>query len=288
MNLYSEFGVPLPNGQLFIPDEEFDETVFHRTKTLAIGAHPDDLELLAIKAILEAYGLGERSFFGVVLTNGAGSPKSGPYADLLPDQMVKLRTLEQKAAAEIGRYSACLMCGMTSNDIKRPLTDATRIIRWLIEKTSPEAIWTHNFFDTHSTHQAAALCTIKAILSLPPEKRPKKLFGGEVWGSLDHFPDVLRLELDRPNLIRALVGVFDSQITGGKRYDEAFLGNLLAHATFGNSHETDKASHVALALDMSELLVATDTHAIDHYVDNVLMKMRAEIEARRSVVAFEI
>ena len=37
---------------------------------------------------------------------------------------------------------------------------------------------------------------------------------------------------DRSNIADALCGVFDSQISGGKRYDSRIRGRQLANATF--------------------------------------------------------
>jgi hypothetical protein len=38
----------------------------------------------------------------------------------------------------------------------------------------------------------------------------------------------------------SLNGVYDSQITGGKRYDVAVAGRRIAHATFFESHATER------------------------------------------------
>jgi hypothetical protein len=54
--------------------------------------------------------------------------------------------------------------------------------------------------------------------------------------------------------VAALIGVFDSQITGGKRYDLAVLGRRRAHSTFDESHHTDTATGVSLYMDMTPLL----------------------------------
>ena len=58
---------------------------------------------------------------------------------------------------------------------------------------------------------------------------------------------------DRTNLQAALNGVFDSQISGGKRYDLAVMGRRLAHATFHESHATDKETGLVFAVDLTPL-----------------------------------
>ena len=58
---------------------------------------------------------------------------------------------------------------------------------------------------------------------------------------------------DRTNLQAALNGVFDSQISGGKRYDLAVMGRRLAHAPFHESHATDKQTGLTYAMDLTPL-----------------------------------
>ena len=90
-----------------------------------------------------------------------------------------------------------------------------------------------------------------AIRTLPKPKRPKRVLGCEIWRDLDWLRDQDKqvLPVDRhKNLAAALNGVFDSQITGGKRYDAAVAGRRMAHATFFESHATDKVDALNFAI----------------------------------------
>ena len=49
------------------------------------------------------------------------------------------------------------------------------------------------------------------------------------------------------NLAAALLGVFDSQICGGKRYDLATMGRRRAHATYFASHGVDESTSLTFA-----------------------------------------
>ena len=51
------------------------------------------------------------------------------------------------------------------------------------------------------------------------------------------------------SLQAALIGVFDSQICGGKRYDLATQGRRRAHATYAASHVAASASFIRAVLD---------------------------------------
>ena len=56
------------------------------------------------------------------------------------------------------------------------------------------------------------------------------------------------------NLQAALLGVFDSQVSGGKRYDLATMGRRLANATYFASHDIDNATGLAYAMDLTPLV----------------------------------
>ena len=73
------------DAELYVPDGFSAEIAMERADILAIGAHPDDLEVMAAAGILKASAGGERRFFGIVATNGggarccrAGCPVPGP------------------------------------------------------------------------------------------------------------------------------------------------------------------------------------------------------------------
>ena len=76
----------------------------------------------------------------------------------------------------------------------------------------------------------------------------------------------------------ALLGVFDSQIAGGKRYDLAAVGRRLANATFFASHDTDQCDSLSYGLDITQPVYGgQDMSAVMmEYIEN----FRAEIEDR--------
>jgi LmbE family N-acetylglucosaminyl deacetylase len=246
------------NTETFVPDGVAEAHALARTTHMGVVAHPDDLEILAQPGILDCFGRNDRWFCGVVVTDGAGSPRSGPYADVSDGDMVQVRRHEQRKAAVVGEYGAVVMVGVTSAEVKDPSPGrAVRELTELLRRARPEVLYTHNLADRHDTHVAVALRTIEACRALPAAERPRRLLGGEVWRDLDWLAGDDRQVVDvstRENVVAALIGVFDSQITGGKRYDLALLGRRRAHATFDESHHTDTAAGAALYLDMTPLL----------------------------------
>jgi hypothetical protein len=83
----------------------------------------------------------------------------------------------------------------------------------------------------------------------------------------------------RGNIAAALLGVFDSQVSGGKRYDLATAGRRLAHATYFASHGTDRESALNFAMDLTPL-VDDPSLSIADYVLGFVDRFRADVGRR--------
>jgi hypothetical protein len=106
--------------------------------------------------------------------------------------------------------------------------------------------------------------------------------GCEVWRDLDWLLDDDKIALDagrRPELAAELLKAFDSQISGGKRYDLAALGRRLAHATFHTSHATDWLAGITWAMDLTPL-VQDATRSIDEATLAYVDRLRVDVAAR--------
>ena len=75
------------------------------------------------------------------------------------------------------------------------------------------------------------------------------------------------------------MGVFDSQVSGGKRYDLATAGRRLAHATYFASHGTDQESALSFAMDLTPL-VDDPTLPIADYVLSFIERFREDVVKR--------
>ncbi len=277
MSLFSE------NETIFIPDGAPEGAAFAKTTALCFSAHQDDIEFMAYNAISDCFGKRDAWFSACVVTDGAGSPRSGIYADYTNEDMKAIRVSEQNKAALIGEYAAMVQLGYPSAAVKDAKSGAVvKSIAALIDRCRPEVVYTHNFADKHDTHVAVALRVVAAIRSLPAELRPKKLYGMEVWRGLDWLPDGEKTVFDasaHPNLAAALMGVYDSQITGGKRYDAAVLGRRAANATFFESHGTDTMTEAIYGLDLSALIhtdispAALIKKKIDSFASEVALRL---------------
>jgi LmbE family N-acetylglucosaminyl deacetylase len=272
-----------PEADLYIPDGVSEEEALSRTTHLAIAAHQDDIEIMAYHGIAECFGRRDKWFTGVVVTNGAGSPRSGIYGGFTDEEMRRIRLIEQRKAAFIGEYSAQYQLGYTSAQVKDARnTGIGEELAAILRDSRPGVVYLHNPADKHDTHIAVMLRALAALRSLPPEGRPQKVYGCEVWRDLDWLPDHHKQALpvsSHPNLAASLVGVFDSQITGGKRYDLATAGRRLANASYLESHATDQETALTFAVDLSPL-VHDPALSLADYTLALVDRFREEVRSR--------
>ena len=246
------------SAEIWVPDGLGEEAALKRTTHMSIAAHQDDVEIMALEGILAGFGSSEKWFTAVIVTNGAGSPRDGIYGKYTDDQMQAVRKFEQKKAAFVGEYAAVALLNHPSSNVKSASNPAAKNdIKAIVGAARPEVIYTHNLADKHDTHVGVTLRTIAALRELPADQRPKKVYGCEVWRDLDWMVDgdkvVFKLA-ERENIAASLVGVFDSQIAGGKRYDLATLGRRRAHATYYQSHSVDAAQMINFGMDLTPLI----------------------------------
>lgn len=257
----------------FIPDGLEEAAALSRVTHLGIGAHQDDLEFMAYHGIVTCYDNPDLWFGGVTCTNGAGSSRTGPFADFTDEQMQQVRHQEQDDAATTGQYAAQYQLGHPSSVIKDPAdpTLPNELLN-ILQVTKPEVVYTHNPADKHPSHLAVTAATLKALRQLDPADRPKKVLGCEVWRGLDWMPDADKVLLDvstNPDLSTKLGAHFASQIVGGKRYDLAVQGRALANATFFDSHSVDSSSHIWYAMDLTPLVTNPDLDPVQFTLDYV-------------------
>jgi len=260
-------------ADIYIPDDVSLEEALERTTHLAVGAHHDDLEIAAYPAIEECFQSEDAWFTGVVVTDGRGSSRTGPYEDFSDDEMRIVRRREQKRAALVGEYSAIIQLDYRSNEIKSGLSkNLVKDLLGIAQSSGPSSIISHQPLDRHPTHIAVFYHLLNALRKLSEDELPDSWIGAEVWGKLDWLSPTQKLTLDsskREHLAQALIGVFDSQIEGGKRYDVGELGHRRGNATYGESHESDQFAQVSLAIDLLELLTHPDTSALDFAKDAI-------------------
>lgn len=272
-----------PKAEIWVPDGVSEVIALERVTHMGISAHQDDIEIMALDGILAGFGNPDRWFMAVIVTNGAGSPRDGLYAACTDEQMQVVRRMEQKKAAFVGEYSAVAFLDYSSADVKSPSNSGPKNdLKALIATTQPEIIYTHNLADKHDTHVSVTLRTIAAIRELPPGQRPRKLYGCEVWRDLDWLLDRDKIVFQfnaHENIATALVGIFDSQIVGGKRYDLATMGRRRANATYYQSHSVDVAQMMNFAMDLTPLIQDEELDPVE-YVGSFIRAFAEDVACR--------
>lgn len=256
------------DADVFSPSGLAPEAALARTTHLCIAAHADDIEIMAQAAIDECREQPGKFFTGVVVTDGAGSPRTGRYAELDDAGMRAVRREEQRRAAQLGSYNLQLQLAHPSADVKRSgVAGVKSDLATIAASCRPQTtVYLHNPADKHDTHIAVLMRSLEALRALPEEQRPRRVLGVEVWRDLDWLVDMDKVALDagqNPALAAELLKAFDSQISGGKRYDLATLGRRAAHATFHTSHETDRMKAITWAMDLSPLIEHERLSVID-------------------------
>ena len=272
-----------PDAEVFLPDGGKPAEALASTTHLGIGAHADDLEILAFPGITACLNHPTQRFSGVVVTNGAGAPRSGPYAKVSDAELVKIRQEEQRQAAKLGRYASAVQLGFSSQEIRtNPCLALVDDLRQVLEATQPGVVYLHNPADRHDTHVAVLVACLTALRQLPPSSRPREVYGCEVWGDLDWVPSskIVRLPCNAPeDFGPSLLRCFRSQVEGGKRYDLAAAGRRRAQATFADAYFPDSAQEVVLALDLLPLL-ESGAPSLEEFVSRLIDEFRQQAKDR--------
>ena len=271
------------DANVFVPDGIAMPEALERTTHLCIGAHPDDQEFMAYHGIVECFQQKDKWFGGVVVTNGSGSARSGPYTTYSDEDMMRVRRVEQYKAATVGEYSCQIQLAYSSADVKDPgCTAVFEDLVQIVEVAKPDIVYLHNPTDKHDTHVAVMLRSLAALRALAKDHCPSLVIGCEGWRSLDWVNDDEKLVLDvdrHRNLLASVTGVFDSQISGGKRYDTANMGRQSGNATFFQSHETDESAALSWGIDLTPLVLNADL-AVTEYAAAFIDRFKQDVADR--------
>jgi LmbE family N-acetylglucosaminyl deacetylase len=274
-----------PHADVFIPLAGQTPTEALAGVThLCIAAHQDDIEIMAHAGICDCLEAPSRcAFGGVVVTNGAGSPRRGAYAHFTDEQMQEVRRNEQRQAAQLGHYAIQVQLAYPSADVKAPGHPGLAAdLDTIFGGCQPETVYLHNPADKHDTHVAVLVRCIEALRRLPATRWPKRVFGCEVWRDLDWLAETDKILLDsgrQPELSAAMLNMFASQVAGGKRYDLATCGRRLAHATYHNPHSVDHFAGITLAVDLMPLLVDSSL-SMGEFAQGLIDRFRQDVWAR--------
>ena len=159
---------------------------------LAIGAHPDDIEL-GCSATLSRLKKEGANLYLLVLSKGeaSGDPK--------------IREEECRKSAELLGVEKIFFGGLKDTEISDGV-ETIKVIDNVIEEVQPDLIYTHSTKDTHQDHRYAAYASLSA------GRRVKKIFMYESPRAFREFVPHVYVEVeDEIKLKSELISLFPSQ-----------------------------------------------------------------------------
>jgi LmbE family N-acetylglucosaminyl deacetylase len=121
----------------------------HPRSVLAIGAHPDDIEIAAGAALSKMRDAGY-TIHGIVMTAG----EKGGHAEIRP--------MEARRGAQFLGLDAVKICNFTDTRLSAEVVEITAEIEMLLDKLKPDIIFTHSSHDLHQDHQTVHEATLRA------------------------------------------------------------------------------------------------------------------------------
>ena len=226
-----------------------------QTTHLAIGAHQDDLEFMAYEGIFACYHSDEKWFTRITVTDGRGRSRMSPYSKYTDNE---IHRAEQRKAAEVRQYAAQLRLDYKSSEVKgNGRAAVTQDIVKVLRLMKPNTVYLHQPADEHDTHIAVMTAAIEALRLTANHHQPERIIGCEMWHGLDWLADAKKVAMDfsrYPELFKELTLIFDSQITGGKRYDQAVVSSCRSNATFYDSHSPDQTELISWGIDLTPFI----------------------------------
>ena len=122
--------------------------------------------------------------------------------------------------------------------------------------------------------------TLAALRKLPAEYRPKKVYGMEVWRSLDWLSARDRLTFDTskyPEIESGVITAFESQCTPLKRFDLAAIGRRLGNATFQAPRDNDVTNSCNIGVDLTPLILNPELD-VKEFTMNLVKHFCEEVE----------
>jgi LmbE family N-acetylglucosaminyl deacetylase len=191
-----------------------------KLRVLGVGAHPDDLEILAGGTLARYAAQGHEVFMAVATDGSAG------HATIPPDELVDIRRKEFEASAEsigaqtywIGEPDEFLF---HDRDTRMKFIEA---IRW----ANPQVIITHNPDDYHPDHRvtadlvfaAAFVATIPNIRTeLPPPDGMAAIFYMDSLGGVGFQPELFVDITETYEKKLEMLKCHDSQVTWLQDHD---------------------------------------------------------------------
>lgn len=132
---------------------------------LALGAHPDDVEIFAGGTLLRYKQLGHRIFIALTTSGNIGSPTAAAREDI-----GRIREAEQIEAAKL--YDADVRFLRFDDELLLDTRESRRAVLNAMRWANPDVIFTNPPFDVSADHAMTGKLVTEVLLSLPAKLVP--------------------------------------------------------------------------------------------------------------------
>jgi len=167
---------------------------------LAVGAHPDDIEIGCGGTLLKHVDAGDE-VHALVLTAGEGGGATP-----------SVRKSEARAAAEVMGYASLTFGEVSALELSYVRQAWNEIIERVIDERSPCRAYIHTRHDRHQAHRAAAECSLIATRSV------NDVLSFELPSTMHDFMPNLYVALSADNMRRKLKAIAAHASQAGKLY----------------------------------------------------------------------
>ena len=290
-----------PNFDFYDPatmkiDEPFDrhnpkhqaalaKALSHATD-IAIGAHPDDVEIMAGGIQLQdVEDKKPTHWLSVIVTDGAASNSMlvGSSGSKTQQEKTAMRQQEQRDAAKLTgvpviqmKYPSAAVNDHMGAAKKAEAAEALSYIFAAAPNT--ERVYGHNPIDKHDTHLGVLACQTAALRAAANPKL-KHVYGMEVWGGLtgvEPFLSMFPVSTDVLTKLHDVLQCYQSQIEWqGRDYAKTTVARLEGHGGYvTNPHLSDPPAGMVIGLDITDLVKGPVTQ-LDDYAKTLLDKATA-------------
>ncbi len=200
----------------------------HVKRVLAVGAHPDDLEILC------AGTLAKFAQAGVQVVMAVATDGSGGHMIIPPDELAQIRKAEaEKAAAVIG--AEFIWVGYTDEMIFEDIATRLRFVD-VVRAARPDLILTHAPDDYHPDHRVVSRLVFDASFlsgvphvktQLPAHPDVQALYYFDVLTGINFVPTEYVDITDTFETKRAMLACHDSQMTWLKEHHHTDLMDFM-------------------------------------------------------------
>jgi LmbE family N-acetylglucosaminyl deacetylase len=154
---------------------------------LAVGAHPDDIEILCAGTLALYAKQGHKIFVAIFTSGNMGD------AHILPEELARMRKAESEASAAI--VGAQLLWPAITDELVFPNEAQRRVMIDLLRQADPDVIITHNPHDYHPDHRYVSQLVFdsyfqKGLPHIPGHSLPACRFGGSQIYYMDNIAGI--------------------------------------------------------------------------------------------------